>query len=67
MNHLGGCGEANDHTDKKSVRYEINRTGRCMSHICHRLPIATLMFTLLWDFLALAFSLMSSAGDIETV
>ncbi len=37
------------------------------SHICHRLPIATPCYILLWDFLALAFALMSCAGVVEMV
>ena len=37
------------------------------SHICHRLPIATPCYILLWVFLALTFALMSGAGVIETV
>jgi len=37
------------------------------SHICHRLPIATPCYILLWDFLALVFALMSGAGVVETV
>lgn len=32
------------------------------SHICHRLPIATLCYNFLWDFLSLAFALMSLQG-----
>ena len=37
------------------------------SHICHRLPIATPCYILLWVNLALAFALMSGAGVVETV
>ncbi len=37
------------------------------SHICHRLSIATPCYILLWDFLALAFALVSQPGVIETV
>ena len=36
-------------------------------HICHRLPIATPCYILLWDFLALVFALMSGEGVVETV
>ena len=67
MDHPGRRRKADDYTDKKSVRYEINRTGRCMSHICHRLPIATPCYNLLWVILALAFALMSGTGVVETV
>ncbi len=35
--------------------------------VCHRLPIATPCYILLWVFLALAFALMSCAGFVETV
>jgi len=37
------------------------------SHICHRLPIATPCYILLWDFLALVFALMIGEGVVETV
>ena len=67
MDHPGGHRKAHDYTGKKSARYEINRTGRCISHICHSFPIATRMFILLWVFLALAFALMSSQGVVEMV
>ena len=34
------------------------------SYKCHRLPIATPYYILLWEYLALAFALMSGAGMI---
>ena len=37
------------------------------SHICHRRPIATPCYILLWGFLALVFALMSGEGVVETV
>ncbi len=67
LDHSGGCEEAYDHADKKSDRYEINRTSRCISHICQSFPIATPCYILLWVFLALAFALMSHRGVIEMV
>lgn len=67
LDHPGGCREAYDHADKKSARYEINRSGRYMSHICHSFPIATPCYILLWFILALVFALMSDEGVVETV
>lgn len=67
MDHPRGRRKADNHTNKKSARYEINRTGRYIPHICHRLPIATPCYILLWNFLALAFALMSSRGVVEMV
>ena len=66
MDHPRRLRKADVYADKKSDRCEINRTGRCMSHICHRLPIAKPCYILSWDFLALAFALMSGAGVVET-
>ena len=37
------------------------------SHICHRLPIATPCYNLLWNCLALAFALMSGADIVRMV
>ena len=67
LDHPPKSRKTHDHPYEKNVRYEINHTGRCISHICRRLPIATLMFILLWVNLALAFALMSGAGVVETV
>jgi hypothetical protein len=67
LDHPGKSRKAYNYSNEKSARYEINRTGRCISHICHRFPIATPCYILLWVNLALAFALMSGAGVIETV